>query len=153
MRRTELHRYGDFFQNFLRWNEGVMFVLRYALGVFLAVTAGFGILSSSARAMELFAFEAPNCGACKVFKREVLPIYAASPAGQVFPLWVVDMGSKVPFRLAEPVTFTPTFIWVDNGVEVGRFSGYRNKEQFFSIVNEAANSQGRRGGMRRTGAM
>ena len=156
MKRDELHRYGDIVQNFLRWNEAVMFVLRYALGAFLAVTAGLGIaglgiLSSPARAMELVAFEAPNCGACKVFKREVLPVYAGSPAGKVFPLWVVDMGSKIPFRLAEPVTFTPTFVWVDNGVEVGRFSGYRNKEQFFSIVNQAASSQGRKGGMRRTG--
>ena len=49
------------------------------------------------------------------------------------------------FRISiEPVTFTPTFVWVDNGVEVGRFSGYFGKEKFFSIVNKAANARQRR---------
>lgn len=112
---------------------------RYAFGAFFVSMAIACVLSSGARARELIAFEAKNCGPCKNFKREVLPIYAESPAGKVFPLWVVEMGSKLPFRLAEPVTFTPTFVWVDNGVEVGRFAGYYNKEQFFSIVNKAAN--------------
>ena len=93
-----------------------------------------------------------SCGTCKVFKREVLPIYAASPAGKVFPLWVVEMGGKAPFRLNEPVTFTPTFVWVDNGVEVGRFSGYFGKEKFFSIVNKAANAH-MNGGRHKTSAV
>lgn len=126
-----------------------MSIFRYALGACFALA----VFSASARATELFAFEAPNCGPCKVFKREVLPVYADSPAGKVFPLWVVDMGSKVPFRLAQPITFTPTFVWVENGVEVGRFAGYRTREQFFEIVNQAASPQGRKGGLRRTGAM
>ncbi len=98
--------------------------------------------------MDLIVFESPTCGTCKVFKREVLPIYAGSPAGKVFPLWVVEKGEKLSFRLNEPVTFTPTFVWVDNGVEVGRFSGYFGKEQFFNVVNRAASTYVRKNGAR-----
>ncbi len=119
-----------------------------------AVFAILGFASAGAQAMDLIVFESPSCGTCKVFKREVLPIYAGSPAGKVFPLWVVEMGDKVSFRLNEPVTFTPTFVWVDNGVEVGRFSGYFGKEKFFGIVNKAANAYNHKnGGRQRTSAL
>jgi thioredoxin-related protein len=63
------------------------------------------------------------------------------------------MGGKSSFRLNEPVTFTPTFVWVDNGVEVGRFSGYFGKEQFFSIVNKAAANAHRNGARHKTSAL
>jgi thioredoxin-related protein len=131
-----------------------MRAFRHPLRFLLAVVASLGAASAGAQAMDLIMFESPSCGTCKLFKREVLPIYAASPAGKVFPLWVVEMGSKLSFRINQPVTFTPTFIWVDNGVEVGRFSGYYGKEKFFSIVNKAANSQNyRNGGRQRTSAL
>jgi thioredoxin-related protein len=131
-----------------------MRAFRHPLRFLLAVVASLGAASTGAQAMDLIMFESPSCGTCKLFKREVLPIYAASPAGKVFPLWVVEMGSKLSFRINQPVTFTPTFIWVDNGVEVGRFSGYYGKEKFFSIVNKAANSQNyRNGGRQRTSAL
>ena len=128
-----------------------MSAFRYVwLCAFAAMT---GVISVpvAARAMELVMFESPTCGTCKLFKREVLPIYASSPAGKVFPLWVAGMRDKVPFRLNEPVTFTPTFVWVDGGVEVGRFAGYYGKERFFRIVNSAAKSyRGRHVGQEHT---
>jgi hypothetical protein len=131
-----------------------MFAFRYTLRSLLAAIATLGFASAGARAMDLIMFEGPSCGTCKLFKREVLPIYAESPAGKVFPLWVVEKGSKLSFRINEPVTFTPTFVWVDNGVEVGRFSGYFGKAQFFNIVNKAANSHGHRnGGRQRSSAL
>ena len=117
-----------------------MLVFRYPLRSLFAAIAILGFASVAARAMDLVMFESPSCGTCKLFKREVLPTYAASPAGKVFPLWVVEMGSKLSFRINEPVTFTPTFVWVDNGVEVGRFAGYFGRAQFFNIVNKAANA-------------
>ena len=131
-----------------------MLAFRYPLRSLFVVIASLGFASSGTRAMDLIMFESPSCGTCKLFKREVLPIYAASPAGQVFPLWVVEMGSKLSFRINQPVTFTPTFVWVDNGVEVGRFSGYFGKAQFFNIVNRAANAQNHKNpGRQRTSAL
>ncbi len=131
-----------------------MLAFRYPLRSLLAVIAILGFASAGARAMDLVMFKSPSCGTCKLFKREVLPIYAASPAGQVFPLWVVEMGGKMSFRLNQPVTFTPTFVWMDNGVEVGRFSGYYGKAQFFNIVNKAANARNHQNhGRQRTGAL
>ena len=71
-----------------------MRAFRYLLRSLFAVIAILGVASAGAQAMDLIMFELPSCGTCKVFKREVLPIYAASPAGKVFPLWVVEMGGK-----------------------------------------------------------
>ena len=119
----------------------------------IALVVILGFASAAAQAMELVVFESPSCGTCKIFKREVLPIYAGSPAGKIFPLWVAEMGGKVSFRLSQPVTFTPTFVWVDNGVEVGRFSGYYGKAQFFNIVNRAAETYNRRSGRQKTSAL
>jgi thioredoxin-related protein len=131
-----------------------MRAFRYPLRILLAVFAILGAASAGAQAMDLVMFESQSCGTCKLFKREVLPAYAASPAGKVFPLWVVEMGSKLSFRINQPVTFTPTFVWVDNGVEVGRFSGYFGREQFFSIVNKAASVYNHKnGGRQRTSAL
>ena len=131
-----------------------MRAFRHPLRFLFAVVAILGFASAGTRAMDLVMFESPSCGTCKLFKREVLQIYAASPAGKVFPLWVAEMGGKVSFRLNQPVTFTPTFVWVDNGVEVGRFAGYFGKEKFFSIVNNAANAHNHKnGGRQRTSAL
>ena len=99
--------------------------------------------------MDLVMFESPSCGTCKLFKHEVLPIYASTPAGKTFALWRVQMGESVAFRLRAPVTFTPTFIWVENGEEVGRFSGYYGKDKFLRIVNEAARTYHQNDGRRR----
>lgn len=106
-------------------------------GLFAAI-AILCFASAEARAMDLVMFESPSCGTCKLFKREVLPIWESTPAGKAITLWRVQMGEKVAFRLRSPVTFTPTFVWVENGAEVGRFSGYYGKDQFFGIVNQAA---------------
>ena len=131
-----------------------MLAFRHPLRFLFAVVASLALTAAAAQAMDLIMFEGPNCGTCKLFKREVLPIYAASPAGKIFPLWVVQMREKVSFRLNEPVTFTPTFVWVDNGVEVGRFAGYYGKEQFFNIVNKAASTYNHKnGGRHRTSAL
>ncbi len=131
-----------------------MRAFQYPRQCLIAVIAMLGFASAAAQAMDLVMFESPTCGTCKLFKREVLPIYAGSPAGKVFPLWVAEMGGKVSFKLNQPVTFTPTFVWVDNGVEVGRFSGYFGKAQFFNIVNRAAETYNHKsGGRHRTSAL
>ncbi len=131
-----------------------MHAFRHPLRFLIAVIAILSAASAGARAMDLIMIESQSCGTCKLFKREVLPIYSSTPAGKVFPLWVVEMGSKLSFRINEPVTFTPTFVWVDNGVEVGRFSGYFGKDKFFSIVNKAASAYNHKhGGRQRTSAL
>ncbi len=130
-----------------------MRAFHYPWRCLIAVVAFLSFASAAAQAMDLVVFESPTCGTCKLFKREVLPVYAQSPAGKVFPLWVVETSGKVSFRLNQPVTFTPTFVWVDNGVEVGRFSGYFGKSQFFNIVNRAAETYNRRGGRQKTSAL
>ncbi len=120
-------------------------------GLFTAI-AILSFASAGALARDLVMFKAPTCATCKLFEREVLPIYASTPAGKTFALYVVDMREKPPFRLHAPVTFTPTFVWVENGEEVGRFAGYYGKDQFFKILSQAARTY-HDGGRRKTSAL
>jgi thioredoxin-related protein len=113
------------------------FIKSSRLWIYFLVTFVF-FASEAVQAMDLVVFTSPSCGSCQLFKREVLPAYSESPAGKAFPLRIILPRERVGFKLHEPVTFTPTFVWVEDGVEVGRFSGYFGRERFFRIVNRAA---------------
>ena len=76
-------------------------------------------------------FDAPWCGYCRAFKRDVLPWYGATQVGRAIPLRLASSGQPVWFRLNGPVHGVPTFILVDGGREVRRFSGYSDPRAFF----------------------
>ncbi len=80
----------------------------------------------SSHGVELIAFEAPGCIYCPVFRRDVVPTYAASRAGKTAPLRFVDINDEAAdsLKLTSPVTIVPTLVLVRDGVEIGRISGY-----------------------------
>jgi|GEM_PF-587900 len=103
------------------------------------LAAGAIVSSQSAAASELVMFDSKSCGVCAQFNREVAPGYERSAAARVFPLRHIDIHSgNVDFALKIPPSMTPTFVFVDNGAEIGRFVGYPGKEYFYKIVNSAA---------------
>jgi len=87
--------------------------------------------------VELIAFEAPGCVYCPVFRRDVAPSYAASPAGRTAPLRFVDVNDAAAesFRLAAPVTMVPTLVLVRDGVEIGRIAGYVGRESVHRLLH------------------
>jgi thioredoxin-related protein len=104
----------------------------WLLWVAVALAAG----SVPARAAELVMFDSPTCVYCKRFKREAAPLYNASRAARVLPLRIVQMGrDPLGFRLKEPVGTTPTFVIVDNAIEVERFTGYSGAGEFLDMMN------------------
>jgi thioredoxin-related protein len=93
--------------------------------------------SVPAQAAQLVIVDQRGCGYCVRFNKEVAPTYASTPAGIAAPLRRVSPFKKWPADLANvnPITFTPVFILVDDGREVGRFFGYNGAENFWNQLN------------------
>jgi thioredoxin-related protein len=86
--------------------------------------------------LELVVFEAPGCIYCRIFRRDVLPAYSASPRAREVPLRFVDVNEidRNRLGLAEPISSVPTFVLMRGGREEGRIAGYTGPESFFHLV-------------------
>jgi len=96
---------------------------------------------STARATtaELVVYESKDCAVSRRFRHEMAADYKTSKGGRVFPLRRADIANgPAGIRLAQPITMTPTFVFVDQGEEIGRFTGYPGREHFLKLLNAAA---------------
>lgn len=111
--------------------------MKFLLGAAIALASLFSVPGSSVDAAELVMTDSRACPYCRQFHREVGDTYAATPAGKVAPLRPVSVYKKWPDDLAgiRRAPYTPVFILVDNGREVGRFAGYKSRAWFWSKLN------------------
>jgi len=88
------------------------------------------------RAAELVMFWDAGCLWCAKFDHDIGPIYPKTSEGQRAPLRRVDTAKKVPADLAfiETERFTPLFVLVDQGREVGRIRGYPGEDHFWGLL-------------------
>lgn len=95
------------------------------------------VIAPAAPAAELVMFEAAGCGYCRAWDQEVGAIYPRSDLGAVAPLRRVDIAAPRPedLRAISGVVFTPTFVLIDNGAEVGRITGYIGEFQFWGLLD------------------
>ncbi len=93
-------------------------------------------LSGPARAeVQLLMAEEQGCVYCARWNAEIADIYPKTPEGQTAPLVRYDLQrEKAPAELAMKVRFTPTFILVQDGMEIDRFEGYPGEEFFWSLL-------------------
>lgn len=93
-----------------------------------------------AAASELVMFERDGCVWCARWNREIAPVYDRTEEAKVLPLRRINMDrDKEPgVLLASPVRFTPTFLIVDDGHEIGRITGYMNDESFWGLLGKYA---------------
>jgi len=104
----------------------------------LLLLVGAAILSpvmhpgSKAQAAELIYFNSPACSVCEQWDEEVGVLYSKTAEAQVLPLRTHNIHDDKPAELAfiKGVVFTPTFVMIENGQEVGRIVGYV-KDYFF----------------------
>ena len=87
-------------------------------------------------AAELVMVEEQGCYYCITWKNVIGPIYPKTPEGTFAPLRMVDIDDGVPSDLtyARKVVYTPTFILIDNGHEVGRIEGYPGEDFFWGLL-------------------
>lgn len=90
----------------------------------------------AAEAAELVMFEERGCSWCARFDLEIGPIYARTEEARRAPLRRVDLDAGMPAELAHlaPVRFTPTFVLLEDGREVGRIQGYPGEMHFWGLL-------------------
>ncbi len=95
-------------------------------------------ISHIARAAELVMFERTGCVWCQRWDREIAPMYNNTDEAKLLPLRRVDIDRDTPtdITLASPVIYTPTFVVIDKGREIGRISGYTNDMSFWGLLGK-----------------
>ncbi len=89
-------------------------------------------------AAELIMLEQQGCVWCQKWHAEIGPGYPNSSEGKRAPLRLVDINKPIPEDLVEIriERFTPTFILVEDGRELGRIRGYPGDEFFWFLLGE-----------------
>ena len=92
----------------------------------------------AAGAAELIMLERPGCGWCLRWNREIAPIYPKTSEGRKAPLRRVDVTAPWPNDLAGIASdrYTPTFIVVEDGIEIARLRGYPGDNFFWPLLEE-----------------
>lgn len=87
---------------------------------------------------ELLMLEREGCEWCQRWHAEIGPIYPKTEEARIAPLTLVDIDEPWPERLAgiRREVFTPTFVLVEDGVEVARIRGYTGDEFFWFLIGE-----------------
>lgn len=115
---------------FVNWGH----ILTFLKALFVLLLA-FAPASAAAETYLLMA-EEDGCYWCAKWDEEIAHIYSKTAEGKTAPLKRYDLYSEKPeVTFDKKVRFTPTFILVQNGVEVGRIEGYPGEDFFWSLLS------------------
>jgi hypothetical protein len=105
--------------------------MRFLASLFLAL-----LLATASPAAELVVFEQKGCVWCQKFDREIAPAYDKTSEGKRAPLRRHDIAQPVPPDLGfiRRERFTPVFVLVEEGREIGRIRGYPGDTFFWGLL-------------------
>lgn len=88
------------------------------------------------RAAELIMFWKPGCPWCQAWEREVGEAYPKTDEGRTAPLrrHLITDPKPADIRFDAPLRYTPTFVLVQDGEEVGRITGYPGNANFWGLL-------------------
>jgi thioredoxin-related protein len=94
------------------------------------------LLALPAAAAELLMYRRAGCPWCAAWDRDIGPIYGKTDIGRRAPIRFVDLDHKnaQEIVLASPVRYTPTFVLVEGGKELGRIEGYPGEDFFWGFM-------------------
>jgi hypothetical protein len=101
-----------------------------------AVLAGLAALAAlpgralASTGLTLIMVDDPNCGYCRKFDAEIGRGYPRTAHGRLAPLLKVRRKSR-EIASFNPVVYTPTFLLVRRGEELGRITGYPGADYFY----------------------
>ncbi|WP_454747441.1 transcriptional regulator [Ciceribacter selenitireducens] len=100
----------------------------------------FGVVFAAfqSHAAELVVLVQPGCPWCRQFDSEIAPAWPKTQEGMRAPLRRVDITEPWPDDLAgiQRERFTPSFILMHEGKEIGRLRGYAGDEFFWFRIAE-----------------
>ena len=102
----------------------------------LVIAATLFAFAAPAAAAELVMYRRDGCPYCATWERVIGPVYPKTDIGKRIPLRQVDLDRKPDGKvvLTSPVRFTPTFVLVDSGRELGRIEGYPGEDFFWGLL-------------------
>ncbi len=85
---------------------------------------------------QLLMFEEIGCEWCERWDEEVGAVYSKTPEGRSAPLRKVMIHQTLPdgIKLSQPVTYTPSFVLIEDGREIGRITGYPGEDFFWGYL-------------------
>ncbi len=109
--------------------------MRHLILLLLAITLLVSPVISRAE-MTLLMAEEDGCMWCARWDTEISKIYPKTPEGHAAPLQRIDIHAAKPEGIAldRPLYYTPTFVLLDNGQEVGRIEGYPGEDFFWGLL-------------------
>lgn len=91
-------------------------------------------LTAAAETYLLMA-EEKGCFWCARWNEEIAHIYPKTTEGRTAPLRRYDLHADTPeVELTGKVRFTPTFLLIEDGIEVGRIEGYPGEDFFWGLL-------------------
>lgn len=111
---------------------------RFLTAALFLLTAALLTPISDADAAELLMFETKSCPWCAAWRREVGQVYPRTEEGKRAALRRVDLDAPRPADLEhiKGVVYTPTFVLIDEGREIGRIMGYPGEDHFWGLLGE-----------------
>lgn len=90
-------------------------------------------LAARAGMLELVYVYEPGCPYCRIWDQEIGPVYGKTAEGRRAALTPIDKRDPAlaSLNLARPVRYTPTFILMEGGLEIGRIEGYPGEDFFW----------------------
>jgi hypothetical protein len=110
-----------------------------ARGLILGAIAMISLIGTSDQAsadMQLLMFEEPGCIWCARWNEDVGGEYPITPEGQLAPLSRLQLRDPLPdnISLTSRPRYTPTFVVLQDGTEVGRIEGYPGEDFFWGLL-------------------
>lgn len=112
----------------------VVRLIRAALLALVMVFSGQALTAET----RLVMFQADGCSWCVKWHREIGEVYPLTDEGRQAPLLVVDIADPVPagMQISATPRYTPTFVLIDNGVEIARIEGYPGEDFFWGLLQD-----------------
>ncbi len=83
----------------------------------------------------LLMAEEDGCAWCARWNKDIAPIYPKTAEGKTARLGRYDLHGEEPdVAFERPIHYTPTFILVQDGTEVGRIEGYPGEDFFWGLL-------------------
>jgi hypothetical protein len=95
----------------------------------------------AASAIRLVMVEEPGCRFCQKWHAEIGRGYRNTDEGRFAPLQRVRRGAP-ELKGLTPVVYTPTFILMRSGEEIGRVTGYPGAEYFYEELRPLLSAAG-----------
>nr|WP_227444558.1 thioredoxin family protein [Cognatishimia sp. F0-27] len=85
--------------------------------------------------IRLVMVDQPGCSYCIAWEDEIGPAYPNTAEGRFAPLLKADLRDGPPDGVTydRRVSFTPTFILVEDGQEIARMEGYVGQDFFWPV--------------------